>query len=57
MDTKDKSREPIEISKELLKKIDDIAEKLGYTSREEFIETAIRRLIDKYLILGIKTQN
>jgi len=57
MDTKDKSREPIEISKELLKKIDDIAEKLGYTSREEFIEAAIRRLIDKYLILGIKTQN
>jgi len=42
------------ISKDLLEKIDLLAEKMGYRSREEFVESAVRRLIDKYLILTVK---
>ena len=41
------------VSKDLLEKIDHLAEKMGYRSREEFVESAIRRLIDRYLILTV----
>jgi len=45
-----KSLEKLEISltPELMKKIDDITELLGYGSREELVICVIRRFLDKY---------
>jgi len=41
------------ISRDLIEKIDHLAKKMGYRSREEFVESAIRRLIDRCLILTV----
>lgn len=38
----------IPIDPELMKRIDEVVELLGYNSREELIQCAIRRYIDKY---------
>jgi metal-responsive CopG/Arc/MetJ family transcriptional regulator len=37
---------------ELLEKVDELLEVLGLLSREAFVEAAVRRLIDHYLILA-----
>jgi len=57
MNMKGKSREPVWISKDLLEEIDAVAGKLGFRSREEFVEAAVRRLIDRYVVLGVKRKN
>ena len=41
----------VKIPPELLGKIDELVEKLDFRSREGFVEAAVRRLIDHYVIL------
>jgi len=38
----------ISLDPEVVKRIDDVVELLGYESREEMIQCAIRRFVDKY---------
>lgn len=38
----------ITLSEELLKKMDEIIELLGFGSREELVEAAVRRFVDMY---------
>ncbi len=54
-----KSLEKLEISldQELVKKIDEIVELLGYNSREEMIQCIIRRFVDKHHSPHIKAPN
>ena len=54
---KDENQEPVWISRRLLEEIDAVAGKLGFKSRDEFVEVAVRRLIDRYVILGVKRKN
>jgi len=46
--------EYVKISPELLKKVDELVEQLDFTSREAFVEAALRRLIDHYVIIARK---
>jgi len=46
----------IPLSPELEKKIDNVVELLGFDSREELVDSAIRRFVDKYNILDIKVR-
>ena len=38
----------ISLDPEVVKRIDDVVELLGFNSREELIQCAIQRFIDKY---------
>ena len=44
----------MKIPPELLGKIDELVDLFGFGSREAFVEAALRRLIDHYLILTKK---
>jgi metal-responsive CopG/Arc/MetJ family transcriptional regulator len=37
---------------ELAERLDEVVELLGFRSRERFAEAAIRRLLDRYVILA-----
>lgn len=39
---------------ELVDRIDEVLEDLGFRSREEFVVAAVRRLIDRYMPLTVK---
>jgi len=41
----------IDIPVELVGKVDGIMDLLGFRSREEFVEAAVRRLLDRYTVL------
>ena len=44
----------ITLTDELLKKMDELLELMGFRSREEFVVAAVLRLIDKYSEIAIK---
>jgi metal-responsive CopG/Arc/MetJ family transcriptional regulator len=44
----DGERLEITLSEELLKRVDEVVEVLGFGSREEFVLAAVRRLLDRY---------
>ena len=41
----------IEVPGELVEKLDDVVDLLGFRSREEFALVALRQLLDKYMML------
>jgi metal-responsive CopG/Arc/MetJ family transcriptional regulator len=41
----------IDLPVELVEKVDGIMDLLGFESREEFVEAAVRRLLDRYTVL------
>lgn len=48
MDEKKEFEVRIKITKELAEEIDALVELVGFESRERFVESAIRRLINQY---------
>ena len=49
-------RECVKIPSELLGKVDELVAQLDFKSREVFVEAAVRRFIDFYLVLTPKTR-
>lgn len=47
-----KRKECVKVPLELLEEVDELLELLGLGGREAFVEAAVRRLIDHYLILA-----
>ena len=46
----------IALTEELLEKIDELLELLGFSSREELVVAAVLRLVDKYSKLAIRAR-
>ena len=44
----------VKIPPELLGKVDELVDLLGFGSREAFVEVALRRLIDRYQKILVK---
>lgn len=42
----------VELSAQLVEKVDGILGLYGFSSREEFVEVAVRRLLDRYTVLA-----
>lgn len=40
---------------ELVEGIDKVCELLGFSSREEVVVVAVRRLVDRYKVLAVRT--
>lgn len=48
-----KERLEIKLPSELGERMDDVVELLGFGSRDELVEAAVRRFLDRYRILDI----
>lgn len=46
------SRVKLDLSVELAEKIDENLDLFGFVSREQFVEVAVRRLLDRYTVLA-----
>lgn len=44
----------ISLPVELVDRMDEILEALGFQSREEFVTAAVRRLVDRYVSLAVR---
>ena len=44
----------VRISRDLLEEVDRVAVAAGFRSREEFVEAAVRRLLDMYIVLSVE---
>jgi metal-responsive CopG/Arc/MetJ family transcriptional regulator len=47
----DVERVEVMLSPELAERIDWIVDLLGFESREKFVEAAVRRLVDQYMLI------
>jgi len=45
----------VDLPAELVEKVDGILDLYEFSSREEFAEAAVRRLLDKYALLALKS--
>jgi len=48
----DSERITVEISASFAEKLDEIAQRLGYTSRDEVVEEAVKRFLEGFESLG-----
>jgi len=46
----------IALPTEIVDRIDEILEVLGFQSREEFVVAAVRRLVDRYTSLSVRAR-
>ena len=44
----------VALPSDLVKRMDELIELLGFRSREEFVSAAVRRLVDQYTAIAVK---